>query len=242
MSGGARDAGPAPAQIPIPLHLDAAAGREAFQRSASNAAALAAVEGWRAWPRGRMALAGPRGSGKSHLLGIWAAEAGAACVTGTALGRADIPALVACGAVAVEDAAAVAGDAAAETALFHLHNLAEQEGASLLLVARDAPARWGARLPDLASRLGALPLTWLERPDDALLRAAAVKLFEDRQLTAPPVAVQELAALAGADLKALEAAVARIDAVSLAGRRRISAALVRETLLAEAEKNVTNPD
>ena len=37
-------------------------------------------------------------------------------------------------------------------------------------------------MPDLASRLRALPVVALTAPDDALLRAVLVKLFADRQL------------------------------------------------------------
>ena len=40
----------------------------------------------------------------------------------------------------------------------------------------------GSELPDLASRLRALPVVALDTPDDALLRAVIVKLFADRQL------------------------------------------------------------
>ena len=42
--------------------------------------------------------------------------------------------------------------------------------------------RWRIALPDLASRLRALPVVALTAPDDALLRAVMVKLFADRQL------------------------------------------------------------
>ena len=52
----------------------------------------------------------------------------------------------------------------------------------MLITARTAPATWRIELPDLASRLRALPVVALEPPDDALLRAVMVKLFADRQL------------------------------------------------------------
>ncbi|MGG7567214.1 chromosomal replication initiator DnaA [Rhodovulum sp. DZ06] len=230
-------------QIPIPLHLGAARGRDSFQVSSCNEDALEVVDNWREWPRLRMALSGPPGSGKSHLLEIWASETGAARLRGRDLAAADLPALASIGAVAVDDADAVVAEGPeAETALFHLYNLMEQEGGALLLAAREAPARWGARLPDLASRLAAMPLARLERPDEALIRWASLKLFADRQLSAPPAAVLALAELAGADLAALERAVARIDAAALASRRKVSAALVREVLsdpAAERDETVT---
>ena len=69
-----------------------------------------------------------------------------------------------------------------ERALFHLLNLMRQQEAFVLMTARTAPATWRVELPDLASRLRAIPTVELHAPDDALLRAVMVKLFADRQL------------------------------------------------------------
>ena len=55
-------------------------GRD-FVASPANAVALAQIGGWRDWPGGKLALAGPEGSGKSHLAHIWAAEAGGVILT-----------------------------------------------------------------------------------------------------------------------------------------------------------------
>ena len=66
--------------------------------------------------------------------------------------------------------------------MFHLLNLAQEQRAFLLITARAAPASWPIGLPDLASRLRALPVVTLAAPDDAMLRAVLVKLFADRQL------------------------------------------------------------
>ena len=85
---------------------------------------------------------------------------------------------IAAGAVAVEDLA----EGVDEVALFHLLNLAREQTAYLLLSARETPVRWPIRLPDLASRVRALPIIELTAPDDALLRAVMIKLFADRQL------------------------------------------------------------
>src|SRR4029077_3306306 len=41
----------------------------------------------------------------------------------------------------------------AERALLHFHNHIAESGGHLLIVAREAPARWPIELPDLASRL-----------------------------------------------------------------------------------------
>ena len=69
-----------------------------------------------------------------------------------------------------------------ERALFHLLNLMREEEAYVLITAREAPGSWNVTLPDLMSRLRAIPSVRLSPPDDALLRALLIKLFADRQL------------------------------------------------------------
>ena len=43
----------------------------------ANADAATLLTGWRNWPGGALALAGPPGSGKTHIALTWALEAGA---------------------------------------------------------------------------------------------------------------------------------------------------------------------
>jgi len=205
----------APRQMPLPLAYRPAAGRADFLVSRCNAAALAAVEGWRDWPRGALALSGPPRAGKSHLVAVWAAETGARVLAGVELARAD-PAACADGPVAVEDVPAMAGDRAAETALFHLVNLMGAEGRALLVTGRAAPAEWGIALPDLASRLSAMALARIGPPDDALLSALLVKLAGDRGIEITPPAIAYCLARMERSFAAAEALVARLDRAALA--------------------------
>ena len=91
-----------------------------------------------------------------------------------------LPELPAAG-VALDDADAVAD----ERALLHLLNAAGEAGLPVLLAARAPPARWAARLPDLASRLRAMTAVEIGAPEDALLRALLARLLADRQLRLP---------------------------------------------------------
>jgi chromosomal replication initiation ATPase DnaA len=208
--------------------------REAFRRedffvSPSNAVALAALDGWRNWPGGKMLLVGPNGSGKTHLSHMWADEAGATLICGNDLAGADVPALAAQGAVVVEDAQTVAGNAAAQAAFFHLHNLVTQSGA--LLVTADAPPRdWGLTLPDLASRLQAATLMRLDPPDDALLSAVLVKLFSDRQISVPPALVPYLVQRMERSIAAARSVVAALDARALALGKPITRQMAADLL------------
>lgn len=216
--------------LPLPRARAEAFSRDDFFATPANATALAAIEGWRDWPEGKLVVTGPEGAGKSHLARIWAEEAGAALLTPAALRTADLPALAAAGAVALDDAEGVAGDPEAERALFHLHNLITAGKGALLLAASDAPNRWPVRLPDLASRLQAIPLARLEAPDEALISAVLVKLFSDRQLAPAPAAVAYLARHLPRSLALARRAVELIDARSLENRREITRALAADVL------------
>ncbi|MBN2631894.1 MAG: chromosomal replication initiator DnaA [Rhodobacteraceae bacterium] len=220
-------------QLAFALPHRAGFGREDFFVSAANATALAAVDGWRDWPGHKLVLVGPAGSGKTHLAHLWAKAAGAVIVTGADLPRADLPALADVGAVAVEDAEAVAGNPAAEEALFHLHNLVVPRG-SLLLTAATPARDWGLALPDLKSRIEAAAVARLEAPDDALLSAVLVKLFADRQITVPPALIPWLVARMERSIAAARKLVAEMDARALAEGKPITRATAKGLLDTDA--------
>ncbi len=222
-------------QLTFDLPVRRALGRGDFFVSPANAAAVAAVEGWRDWPACKMLLTGPEGAGKTHLVHVWASLSGARIVGARELGQADIPALVT-EHVAVEDADVLAGDQAAEEALFHLHNLALAEGRSLLLTAEKLPARWGLSLPDLKSRMQGTATAELQPPDDTLLAAVLVKLFTDRQLSVEPKVIDWLTRNMDRSFAAAGALVDALDTAALAERRAITqpfAAGVLDKLRAE---------
>ncbi|MFN3613261.1 MAG: chromosomal replication initiator DnaA [Rubrimonas sp.] len=217
-------------QAPLDLVLPRrrAMGRADFVETDSNAVAAAMVGDWRAWPGGRLALCGPEGSGKTHLAHVFMAESGAALARAAELAADDAPRLTARGAVVVEDVDRASE--AVEPALFHLFNLAAADGAVLLLTGRDAPSRWGLRLPDLVSRVVAMPLVRLGPPDDALLAAVIAKALEDRGLRYEPGVPAYLAARIERTFAAAEAAVARLDAASLARARPVTRRLAAEVI------------
>ncbi|MEM9147900.1 MAG: DnaA/Hda family protein [Pseudomonadota bacterium] len=212
-------------QLRLPFGFAEARRRSDFLVSEANRAAVAMLTR-AAWPRPHLALIGPAGSGKSHLARIWAEETGATplAVRGSEGGPPPE------GAVVFEDADRAVGDPAAEQALFHLLNAVGEQGGRLLLTARRAPAQWGSGLPDLASRLSALPVAEIHAPDDILLSSLLVKLFRDRQLSVPPVVVQQIAARIERSYEAATEVVAALDDASLAERRTISHKLAASVL------------
>jgi chromosomal replication initiation ATPase DnaA len=214
-----------PRQLALALGHAENFAREDFLEGPSNAAALALVERWPDWPDRAIVLVGPRGSGKSHLAAIWAGLSGARFLAARALDTVSPPAALATGALVVED---LAEDGLDGRTLFHLLNLAREEGASLLLTALGAPGGWTIAIRDLASRLRALPLVTLTPPDDALLRAVMVKLFADRQLAVDESLIGYLATHVERSFTAVRAAVEALDREALRQRRPVTRALAAE--------------
>ena len=224
--------GRGPVQLALDLPHEAAMGRDDFVESPSNAAALALVDRWPDWPAHAVLLTGPEGSGKSHLARIWSARSGAPIVPAAGIAAADGPRLVSAGALALEDA----GPGLDEAALFHLLNLAREQGAHLLPTAAAEPAAWGIGLPDLASRLAALPVVRLDPPDETLLVRVLVKLLADRQIAAEPALLDYVLARMERSLAAARRLVLLLDRLTLERRRPLTRALAAEALGRLAEE------
>ncbi len=218
-------AGSGPRQLALALGYSESFAREDFLQGPPNEAALALVDNWPDWPNRVMALVGPQGSGKSHLAAIWAEETGARFLSMRGAEIAQLPSVLATGALVVEDFSDGGFD---EAALFHLLNLAQQESAFVLLTARSAPAGWTTALPDLASRLRAIPVVTLSAPDDRLLRAVIVKLFADRQLAVDENLVAYLLARMERSFPAARSAVDRLDREAMRQKRPVNRALAAE--------------
>ncbi|MGQ0534274.1 MAG: hypothetical protein ACT4OF_16520 [Caulobacteraceae bacterium] len=132
----------------------------------ANRDAAKLLTDWRAWPGGALALAGPAGSGKTHLALAWALEVGARQVSAVA---------------AAEDAAAIFREAEGrlfiddadrerdEGMLWRVLDLARAQRGAVLLVGSKPPSAWPVVLPDLRSRIASLPVATLGEPDEALM-------------------------------------------------------------------------
>jgi chromosomal replication initiation ATPase DnaA len=215
-----------PEQLVLALGHDVSFAREDFLEGPSNAAALALIERWPDWPARSVVLVGPEGSGKTHLAEIWVRKAQGRRLTAAALDQASVPSVLDTGAAAIEDIA----EGVDEVALFHLLNLAREQAAYVLLSAREPPVRWPMRLPDLASRLRALPIVELTAPDDALLRAVLIKLFADRQLAVDESLVAYLITRIERSFAAARAVVALLDREALRQQRPVTRALAAELM------------
>ena len=152
---------------------------------------------------------------------VWAARSGAMLLEADALVRADLAGLPTIRpAVVLDDADGISG-AAAEEMLLHLYNLIAESDGYLLLTGATAPARWALSLPDLTSRLKAIPAIAVGDPDDPLLAAVLVKLFADRQLAVGDDVIAYLLPRMERSFAAARKLAAAIDEASLARRRPV---------------------
>jgi chromosomal replication initiation ATPase DnaA len=214
-------------QLTLDLSHRTALGAEDFLVSECNRAAVRLIDDWPQWPDRVQLLTGPQASGKTHLARVWQALSDARALDGEKLRLDVIDRLGAGTALIVEDADRVAYD---ENILFHLLNLARENGLYVLLTARSAPNRWGLALPDLLSRLNAVPTVEIGPPDEALITTVMLKHFADRQLDIDPTVLTYLSLHIERSLAAAAPAVAAVDSAAVAWGRKISRPMVREVL------------
>lgn len=235
---------PASGQLPLALRFPPDQRFETFH--AADPGVVAPLLAVAAAPSGKampcLYLAGPRGTGKTHLLLAACAEAEAQgrrpgfLPLAGAVGRLRdaLEALHHHDLVALDGLEALAGDRDAEVALFDFHNRAHDAGTCVVYAARAWPDGLGLQLPDLRSRLAQCVRIALPVLDDAG-RAEVLRLRAARRgLQLDPAAIDWLLRRTGRDLASLTALLDRIDRAALAAQRRLTVPFLRKVLGAEA--------
>ncbi len=216
-----------PSQLVLNLPHREALGAEDFFVSQSNASAVDLIDAWPNWPHSAAVVVGPHGCGKSHLAHVWQLRSGAQVLKASGVIEANIPTLEERQAVVVEDIDLGLGD---ERALFHILNLARETQFSVLVTARRPPGELKITLPDLRSRLRALPVVLIAMPDQSLLKAVLVKLFGDRQLAIEPHIINYLSTRMERSLEAANQLVQAVDDLALAKKSPITRGLAAQAL------------
>lgn len=212
-------------QLALSFSHDPATGRDDLLVSGPVSAAVAIVDSWPAWPSPVIVLAGPAGSGKTHLASIWRQKSGACDIHPLPGKHANLVATG--GPVLFEDADRRGFD---DTELFHVINSVRENGTSLLMTSRTWPSAWNVTLPDLRSRLKAATIVEIGEPDEELLAQVIVKLFADRQLNIDDKIVAYIVARMERSLAAAQRVVDQLDRLALARGTRISRNLAAEVL------------
>jgi len=200
-------AGPS-GQIALPLDWSAGGSNDGpLIVGTSNADAVRYLRHVGTWPVRTAVLTGPRGSGRSLIGRLFARETGGRVIDGH--------------------------DSVSEEAMFHAWNAAQASGDPLLVIADAPPADWNIRLPDLASRLRAVPVLTIGEPDDCLARDLIEALFAQRGMALAPEVASYIVPRMERSYATLHRIVAALDAASLEQGRRVGVRLTRETLLSQ---------
>ncbi len=214
-------------QLALPFAQSPSLSEGSFFVSDCNREAHAWVSRWPEWLSYGLILTGPQGAGKTHLAHIWRAKANARLLASAELNaRFDPASLGANPRVAVEGAD-TAPDAGA---LFHLLNWVREHGGFVLLTARENAKTWPFLLPDLRSRLAALPASAVQAPDDAVLKAVLMKLLADRQLAVSAPVLDFLTRQMERSFESAGKLAAALDETSLSENRELTLPFARKVL------------
>ncbi len=222
-------------QFPLKFKPRNDLGRADFMVADCNAEALRIIELWPNWAFFALSLYGPDGCGKTHLAHVFADHVGNCCehpipvliIPAEAVNNRNVerihrenPCLV------VEDLTPSVNN----EAMFHLFNLYQNEGGYILFTSEVAPARMHFKLPDLQSRLNIIPSVAIGEPDDEMLTALIVKLFNDRQLIISQEVLNYILQNMHRSFAYAQKLVAEIDNISLARKRAVSIPIVKEAI------------
>lgn len=199
---------PRGAQIALPLDWSAGGSNDGpLIVGTSNADAVRYLRHVATWPVRTAVLTGPRGSGRSLIGRLFASETGGRVIDGH--------------------------DSVPEEEIFHAWNAAQASGTPLLIIADAPPAEWNVALPDLRSRLAAVPVLTIGDPDDCLSRDLIEALFAQRGMALAPEVPSYIVPRMERSYAMIHRIVAALDAASLEKGRGVSVRLTRETLLSQ---------
>ncbi len=221
----------------IPLHFEAKPDykRNDFLVNSCNIQAITAIDKWPDWPFFAYVFHGPKGCGKSHLAHIFAEHVACTYYKPIAVKimkaqditnhkidilHRDYRFIV------VEDLHPKVNN----EAIFHLFNLYQNEGGYILFTAENTPARMKFKLADLQSRLNIIPSIAIGEPNDEMLTALIVKLFNDRQIIITPEVLNYIVKNIERSFSFVIKLVEEIDIISLAKKRAVTVNIVKEAI------------
>ena len=209
-------------QYTLSLSLPPLFSEDNFFVSPCNHDAWQWIKAWPNWNSHALIVYGPEGCGKSHLGHIWAARANASKLEASAVEANPSSKQN----WLIEDIERLA-DA---RKLLHFFNSCKEQGGQMLLTSSVAPKQLPFALPDLMSRLLALPAAHIDTPDDEVLASAMRKQFTDRQMMVDDEVITYILARVERSFTKIKELVEQLDALSLSEHKNISIALVRRLI------------
>lgn len=213
-------------QLPLSLQIPDKAAIKEFFVSEANRLAYEWLEKWPDWPAPYQALNiyGPKGCGKSHLGEIFSHKL--TCATLSSLPEFDRDQFANCEGFVLEDVQP--SDKWDQESLFHLINYLAETRQSALITSQIPVSQMPWSLADLSSRFRALPSQAVQMPDDDLLEALLDSYFTKRQCQVSEPAMRYILTRIERSYEAIGDIAQAVDEISLAQKRPVTTALVRD--------------
>lgn len=205
-------------QLPLSLPYRTALGREDFLVAPCNLEAVSWIDRYPAWPMHALLICGEAGSGKTHLASIFSDfHLNANDLNDDFILPDGILKIVVEGVDHIKS----------ETALFHLYNQVQEAGGALLMTAHKTPI---FSLPDLRSRLNAIPKAIISIPDDELIYAVLMKAFYERHVSLDPAVLEYAVRHIERSFRVMRAVIKTADALSLSSGRKITIPVMKQAI------------
>ena len=210
-------------------------GEDDYLVTQCNETAYKAVKLWPNWQHFSLAIYGPQSCGKSHLANIWITE-----VQKSLKRPIQIPIIPAHN-INMKNINKLANEypylvidkldsSINEEAFFHLYNHYNVPDKYILFTSEVAPSKLALKLPDLRSRLNIIPCVEIYQPDDEMLMALIVKLFNDRQIIISQDILEYILLHTERSFDYVSRLIEEIDDISWTYGRAVSIPIVKEAI------------
>ena len=214
-------------QLPLQLGHSASMDRDSFVVAPCNITAMLWIERWPEWPSTGILFYGPPGCGKTHLGQIWRFQSHAHQIEVDQISIIKLSdSLATVSAVLIENLT----DNIHEVDLLHLYNMMGERGGHILFTASLPPTSLDFQLPDLKSRLRAMPAISIEPPDDRLLESIMKKMLYDRQLNVGADVIQYFLVRMERSFLSARLIVTEIDRLTLEEKREVTIPVAKAVL------------
>jgi chromosomal replication initiation ATPase DnaA len=222
-------------------------GRDDYMVSSCNNEAYEMIDNWPNWMVHGLIIYGPKGCGKTHLANLFVEKV---CSVTQRIGEISIIEaskinMRTLNRISNENRSIVVDNFSPKSnmeAIFHLFNMYNTEGRYMLFTSETAPSRMHLPLKDLQSRLNMLPSIEIKEPDDLMLQALIVKLFNDKQIIISPEILNYILMNAQRSFAYIEELVDEIDKVSLAYQRAVNYQIIKKSMDIIAQRSYKEPD
>ena len=152
--------------------------KEDFYVSPSNNEAFKTIESWPKWLKRAVNIYGPSGSGKSHLVSIFANKTISLTIKYSELSETIFERFKSKEVLIIEDFV----NRDKEELLYSLYDNVEKFNKYLLFTSKNPINSMKFLLPDLQSRISSCNIVEIKLPDDNLIEAILSKNLSDRQI------------------------------------------------------------